>query len=50
MKELKLGVTFCILSLISVTGFAEQIRANVAEAILTPPLEIGYTITLKPKH
>ena len=44
MNGLKLGITFCILSLISVTGFAEQIRANVAAVILTPPLEIGYTL------
>lgn len=44
MKKLKVFFTFCLICIIPGVVLADGIKANVAEVILTPPLEIGYTL------
>ncbi|MCD6597916.1 MAG: neutral/alkaline non-lysosomal ceramidase N-terminal domain-containing protein [Bacteroidales bacterium] len=44
MSNLKILFTAIIISLFPVHIFADDIKANVAEIKLTPPLEIGYTL------
>jgi hypothetical protein len=44
MYRIKIWLTGVILFLLPLQIFAEGIKANVAEIILTPPLEIGYTL------
>ncbi len=44
MKKLKVFFTFCLICIIPGVVLADGIKASVAEVILTPPLEIGYTL------
>ncbi|MDX2443398.1 MAG: neutral/alkaline non-lysosomal ceramidase N-terminal domain-containing protein [Bacteroidales bacterium] len=44
MKKLKVFFTFCLICIIPDVVLADGIKASVAEVILTPPLEIGYTL------